>query len=187
LLALFILETDYIKVQRFLRIKVTSSIKLDIVPIQFRFGYFTCTQKQPAMGLFTYNDKPSIMDLNLKTEGLVFRLVTINEEHQGLNINWHAKLFSKTSMKTAAYDLFKAKFNSDASSSYVALGFDSWYNLKLSSSASLTLGLNSEVNAYFVWDPQESEGDDENEVNDDMAWRLRQWPTDLYVRFVYKF
>ncbi|MCF7913305.1 MAG: hypothetical protein K9M99_12310 [Candidatus Cloacimonetes bacterium] len=188
-LTLFICETDYEEVLRFLKMTITSPIKLKIVPVQLRLGYFICQQSQPASGLYSYNGYPSIMAADFETDGLVIRLETINEEESGLNINWHVKLFSYGEMDTAAYDLYLGEINSDAWCSYLALGFDSWYNFKLSSRALLTLGLNAEVNAFFVYVPNDSDNRDDDEEEEDsiMVWRLRQWPTDFYARFIYRF
>ena len=156
--------------------------KIDLfVPVQLRMGYFSCSQKQPARGIFSYSGFPSIMDVHLKASGFVFKVVTINEEAQGMNVDFHAKM-SGSSIKSAAFDLYKAEFNSDAWGSYAAMGLDFWYNIRFSSNCLLTIGSDNELNAFLIEVPTDND-DEESELR----WRLRQWPTDFYIRFGYRF
>ena len=151
-----------------------------LVPVQIRLGYFTCTQKQPAAGIFSYDNVPTIMDVNLKANGLVAKIVTINEEAPGLNVDMHAK-WAGSKINSAAFDLYKDKFDSKAESNYIALGFDIWYNIRFNSKCLLTLGSDNEINAFIVDIPTDEDDDD------GIRWRLRQWPTDFYLRFGYRF
>ena len=181
-ITLHIFETSYKVITEF-----NNKTNIKIVPAQLRIGYFSCYQKQPASGIFTYNGFPTIMDVHLKSGGLVVQIVTINEEEPGLNLDWHAKL-SGSSIKSAAYDLYKAQFNSDAWGSYAALGFDTWYNIRFSSRCLLIAGLNFEINAFLIEVPNDSDNLNKEEDNSpEIIWRVRQYPLDLYVRFGYRF
>ena len=190
-ITLKILEITYKKVARFLKIKVTGPFDINSVPVQLRIGYFTRNQKQPTAGIFSYDSKPTIMDAYFITDGIVFQLVTINEEEPGFNMDCKFKGYSNwlkgTSLKSAAFDLYKDKFNSDAYPAFMSLGFDFWYNIRFSSKCLLTFGSKMDLDAFFIYIPNESNESDDDEDSMEMMWRLRQWPTDFYIRFGYRF
>jgi len=183
-ITLKILETDYNKV-------ITGLFNNKIVPVQLRLGYFSIYQKQPASGIYTYSGTPTVMDAHLKANGIIVQIVTINEDQNGINIDLYAKMFSTlfngSSIKSAAYDLYKDQFNSDAWPAYLSLGLNSWYNYELNHKCSITFGIKAEVNAFFIHAPNDADSSSKEEDSSKMIWRLRQWPTDFYLRFGYRF
>ena len=92
-----------------------------------------------------------------------------------------------TTLKSAAFDLFEDKFHSDAYPAFLSLGFNFWYNVRFSSKCLLTLGTNQDFNAFFIYAPKESNKSEDEDDSDEIVWRLRQFPMDLYFRFGYRF
>ncbi len=69
----------------------------------------------------------------------------------------------------------------------MSLGFNFWYNVRFSSKCLLTLGSNFDINAFFIYAPKDSDKSEVEDNSDEMVWRLKQYPMDLYFRFGYRF
>jgi len=165
-----------------------------IVPLTLRIGYFSVIQHQPALGFFSLNGTPLLMEGAFLAQGLIVEGVTINELSNGFNMDWYVKMYSGSDFNTnlidnALYDFYKNEVNTDAWSSYLAMGFNSWWNMQLSSNLSATLGLDFEINAFYLYTPAEENGrkEEEPEPEPNLIWMLRQYPLGLYFRIGYNF